>query len=173
MQHYFIKSLPYVKCTIIKSMTSSCMQMQRHVMLHANADSSNQISQYVYWKSYNTHGQPLLDLSPPSRSKSDHQTSDASWIKHVQSVVHLTRVISWSSAVGEEGRVQVRVCLLQGHTELQEMVALLVHEHLQELVHFLGAGGAVLVQLEGFLLAEASRFTQQLYQPVCIRDGLQ
>lgn len=158
-------------------MTSSSMRMQRHVMLHANTDSTAIIQHNVYWKNTptvcTTHWQRL---SQPSRSELDHQTSVLQrvmwctpWIKHGS----LTRVICWSSTVGEEGRVQVRVCLLQGHTELQEMVALLVHEHLQKLVHFLGAGGAVLVQLEGFLFTEASRFTQQLYQPVCIRDGLQ
>lgn len=85
----------------------------------------------------------------------------------------LTGVFSRSSTVVEDGSVQVRVCLLQGHTQLQEMVALLVYEHLQELLHLLSAGRAVLVQLERLLLAEGSGFTQELYELVRIRDGLQ
>lgn len=77
------------------------------------------------------------------------------------------------SVVAEQGSVQVRVCLLQGHTQVEEMVALLVHEHLQKVVYFLGAGRAVLVQLEPVQLAQGTGDYQQLDDSVRICYGLQ
>ena len=83
-------------------------------------------------------------------------------------------VVHRSAAVAaEQGSVQVRVRLLQGHTQVEEMVALLVHEHLQEVVHFLGAGRAVLLQLEPVELAQGAGDDEQLDQPVRVGDGLQ
>lgn len=78
-----------------------------------------------------------------------------------------------SAVVAEQGSVQVGVCLLQGHAQVEEMVALLVHQHLQKVVDFLGAGRAVLVQLEPIELAEGARNYQQLDDPVRICYGLQ
>lgn len=78
-----------------------------------------------------------------------------------------------AAVVAEEGCVQVGVSLLQGHAQVEEMVALLVHEHLQEVVDFLRAGRAVLVQLEPVQLVEGARDDEQLDEPVGIRDGLQ
>ncbi len=78
-----------------------------------------------------------------------------------------------SAVVAEQGSVQVRVCLLQGHTQVEEMVALLVHQHLQKVVYFLGAGRAVLVQLEPIELTQGTRDYQQLDHSVRICYGLQ
>lgn len=83
-------------------------------------------------------------------------------------------VVHRSSAVAsEQGGIQVRVCLLQGHTQVEEMVALLVHQHLQKVVDFLCAGRTVLVQLEPIELTQGTRNYQQLDQSVRIRYGLQ
>lgn len=86
--------------------------------------------------------------------------------------VRLTGVIRRSSAVTEQGRIQVRVGFLQCHTQGKEMVAFLVDEHLQQLVHFVGAGGAVLVQFVCVPLAQAAGFGKQLDEALRVRDGL-
>lgn len=77
------------------------------------------------------------------------------------------------AVVAEQGSVQVRVCLLQGHTQVEEMVALLVHQHLQKVVDFLGAGRAVLVQLEPIELTQGAGDYEQLDDSVRICYGLQ
>lgn len=78
-----------------------------------------------------------------------------------------------TAVVAEQGSIQVRVCLLQGHTQVEEMVALLVHQHLQKVVYFLGAGRTVLVQFEPIELTQGTRNYQQLDHSVRICYGLQ
>lgn len=75
-------------------------------------------------------------------------------------------------ATTEECSVQIGVRLLQGHAQVQEMVALLVQQHLQQQLHFLRAGRAVLVQLEAVELTEGARDDEQLDDSVGVRDGL-
>lgn len=77
------------------------------------------------------------------------------------------------AVVAEQGGVQVRVCLLQGHTQVDEMVALLVHQHLQKVVYFLSAGRTVLVQFESIELTQGTRDYQKLDHSVRICYGLQ
>lgn len=77
------------------------------------------------------------------------------------------------AVVAEQGGVQVGVCLLQSRTQVGEMVVLLVHQHLQKVVDFLGAGRTVLVQFEPVELSQGTRDDEQLDNSVRIGYGLQ
>lgn len=78
-----------------------------------------------------------------------------------------------AAVVAEQGSVQVGVRLLQGHTQVEEMVALFAHQHLQKVVHFLSAGRTVLVQFEPVQLTQGAGDDQQFDDSVRIRYGLQ
>lgn len=66
----------------------------------------------------------------------------------------------------------MRLGLLQGDSQILEVVLLLNQKHLEQEVHFILLGGTTSVQLLPVPEGEGASLLQEVQQPVCITDGL-